>query len=177
VIKQKQYIVYFSGLKEGKHDFSFKIDEQLFVEYGEMEISKADVKIDVVLDKKASHLVFSFQINGKLKSICDRCLGPLDLEISDSQNLYVNFGEETSDITDIDDTMILARSEDKIDLAKHFYDYIVLNLPIKKIHPDDENGESTCDEEMLQKLDEFKDQNDLNNETDPRWDQLKNLLN
>jgi uncharacterized metal-binding protein YceD (DUF177 family) len=175
--KLKQYIIYFTGLKEGSHDFRFEIDKSLFLEFGEDEITDAQVVIDAVLIKKSNHLAFTFEIEGNVSTTCDRCLGSLNLEISDSQNLYVNFGEVTSDVTDVDDTMILARSEDKIDLAKHFYDYLVLNLPLKKIHPDDENGNSTCDEEMLKKLDEYQSQETNDEETDPRWDKLKNLLN
>jgi len=122
VTKLKQYIIYFTGLKEGRHDYHFEIDKSLFLEFGEDEITDAEVVIDVVLIKKSNHLAFSFEINGMVTAFCDRCLGSLNLEINDSQNLYVNFGETTSDVTDVDDTMILARSEDKIDLAKHFYD-------------------------------------------------------
>jgi uncharacterized protein len=177
VTKLKQYIIYFSGLKEGNHDYHFDIDKSLFLEYGVDEITDAKVAIDVVLIKKSNHLAFSFEINGIVATFCDRCLSSLNLEIHDSQNLYVNFGEITSDVTDVDDTMILARAEDKIDLAKHFYDYLVLNLPIKKIHPDDEDGNSTCDQEMLKKLEEYQSREADDEETDPRWDKLKNLLN
>ena len=177
VTKIKKYIIHFSGLKEGKHDYQFEIDRQLFLEFGENEITDAKVVVDVVLIKKTNHLAFSFEINGVLTTICDRCLGPIEIEVSDSQKLYVNFGEINSDISDVYDTMILARSEDKIDLAKHFYDYIALNLPIKRIHPDDEHGISTCDEKMLMKLDEYKFHDTKKDGTDPRWDKLKNLLN
>ena len=47
----------------------------------------------------------------------------MELEIDYSPSLYVNFGEETSDLTDIDDTMVLNKSEDKIELAKHLYEW------------------------------------------------------
>jgi uncharacterized protein len=172
-----QYIIHFSGLKEGKHDFKFEIDKSLLIEFGEDEITNADIIVDVVLIKKSNHLAFAFDINGMVTTVCDRCLGLLHLEIHDSQELYVNFGESTSDVTDVDDTMTLAKSEEKIDLAKHFYDYIVLNLPIRRIHPDDEDGNSTCDEEMLKKLEEYEGDDTNDEGTDPRWDKLKNLLN
>ena len=124
-----------------------------------------------------SHLSFQFEINGTVKTTCDRCLELLELEIHDSPELYINFREITSDITDIDDTMILARSEDKIDLSKHFYDYIVINLPIQKVHPLDKNGKSTCNPDMIKKLETYLSQDTKNQDTDPRWDKLKNLFN
>jgi len=177
VNRLNQYIVHFSGLKDGKHDFSFEIGKELFVFYENNEIIDANIVIKALLEKKTSHLSFKFEINGTIKTNCDRCLEVLELEIQDYPELYINFGENTSDITDIDDTMILSRSEDKIDLSKHFYDYIIINLPIQKIHPTDKNGESTCNPEMLKKLESYRVQESNQEKTDPRWDKLKNLFN
>jgi uncharacterized metal-binding protein YceD (DUF177 family) len=42
--------------------------------------------------------------------------------------------------------------EHEIDLVSFFYEYIHLALPIKRIHPDDEKGNSTCNPEMIRKL-------------------------
>ena len=47
-------------------------------------------------------------------------------------------------------------------------------LPIQKVHPDDENGKSTCDPDMLKKIREHMVIDE--NITDPRWDELKNLV-
>jgi uncharacterized protein len=82
-------------------------------------------------------------------------------------------------LTDIDDTMVLSRSEDKIELAKHFYDYILLNMPIQRVHPEDEDGESTCDPEMIEKIEKYEagENESESKETDPRWDKLKGLYN
>jgi uncharacterized metal-binding protein YceD (DUF177 family) len=175
--KMNQYTIQFSGLKDGKHDFTFEIGKELFAFYENSDIIDAKIVIKAMFEKKVSLLSFQFEIKGTIKTTCDRCLEVLELEIQDSPDLYINFGETTSDITDIDDTMILARSEDKIDLSKHFYDYIVINLPIQKIHPQDKNGKSTCNPDMLKKLETYLSQDTKKNETDPRWDKLKNLFN
>ena len=172
-----QYIVHFTGLKDGKHDFSFEIGKDLFTFYENKDIIDAHITATAIFEKKPSHLSFHFNLKGKIKTTCDRCLEELEIEVEDSPELYINFGESTSDITDIDDTMILSRSEDSIDLSKHFYDYIIINLPIQKIHSVDDNGESTCNPEMLKKLESYRVQESNQEKTDPRWDKLKNLFN
>jgi uncharacterized metal-binding protein YceD (DUF177 family) len=50
----------------------------------------------------------------------------------------------------------------------------MLALPIRKIHPDDSNGNSTCDPVMLKKLEDLRVEE---SENDPRWDELKKLMN
>jgi uncharacterized protein len=172
-----EYIIFFAGLKDGSHGFSFKIDKRLFEKFGNKEIEDAGVNIEVILTKKPNHLKFDFEISGFITTFCDRCLETLKVEIEDYQELYVNFGDSTSDLTDIDDTMILARSEVKIDLAKHIFDYIILNIPIQAIHPDDEMGNSTCNPEMISKIEKYKWNGQDNKGADPRWDKLKDLLN
>jgi uncharacterized metal-binding protein YceD (DUF177 family) len=59
--------------------------------------------------------------------------------------------------------------------GQHCYEYILLALPIQRVHPDDKNGESTCDPGMLDKLKEHIIIEEP--ETDPRWDELKKLMN
>ncbi len=60
-------------------------------------------------------------------------------------------------------------------MAQYFYEYILLALPIQRIHPNDSRGNSTCDPEMLSKLKEHTVIEEDSN--DPRWDELKKLMN
>jgi uncharacterized metal-binding protein YceD (DUF177 family) len=50
----------------------------------------------------------------------------------------------------------------------------MLALPIRKIHPNDSDGKSKCNPAMLQKLNDLRAEEP---ESDPRWDQLKKLMN
>ncbi|MDF1548753.1 MAG: DUF177 domain-containing protein [Bacteroidales bacterium] len=172
-----QYDIHFSGLKPGKHEFEYEINKDFFSFFENEDIVDADISVLVNFEKNERYLALEFDLQGVVKTICDRCLENIELEIDYTPGLYVNFGDETSDLTDIDDTMVLSRSADKIELAKHLYDYICLNLPIQKVHPEDENGESTCNQEMIKKIEQYQLGNVESEETDPRWDKLKNLFN
>jgi uncharacterized metal-binding protein YceD (DUF177 family) len=94
-------------------------------------------------------------------------------QIDCENRLLVKFGE-TEDQTD-PDILYLPFGENELDLQQHLYEFIMLDLPIKRVHPNDDEGNSTCDPVMLQKLDELII--DEESDTDPRWDELKKLMN
>lgn len=177
--KLDKYNIQFSGLKAGKHEFEFKIEKDFFSHFENTDIDDANIEVYVDFEKNERYLALDFHLEGTIQTVCDRCLDDLTIEIDYAPRLYVNFGDETSDLTDIDDTMVLSRSEDKIGLAKHFYDYILLNMPIQRVHPDDEDGNSACDPEMLKKIEKYQagETESDDNEIDPRWDKLKGLYN
>ena len=43
----------------------------------------------------------------------------------------------------------------QVSVEKLIYEFIVLSIPIRRVHPDDEEGNSLCDPDMLKKIDEF----------------------
>jgi uncharacterized metal-binding protein YceD (DUF177 family) len=96
------------------------------------------------------------------------------MPIEYDSELFVNFGDTTEEQTD--EIIVLAHNEFEIDVAQYIYEFVHLSLPYKRVHPLDKKGRSTCNKEMLKKLDEYIiRENDNNN--DPRWDDLKNLMN
>lgn len=108
-------------------------------------------------------------IKGCIKAVCDRCLGDVDLEIEGDMSLYVkqNTREEGND----DDFIILAPEDDFLDLSSYLYETYMLNYPMRVVH---EEGE--CDGGMEKVLDEYIIEED-NKPVDPRWDELRKLIN
>ncbi len=175
--EENKYSIQFTGLAEGKHQFSYKISSDFLENYPETEINDLRFEVDVLMEKTSRHLGFEFYFKGSASVRCDRCLDYFDIKLNFDKELYVIFGEETSDLTDIDDRMILSRKEDKLDLSKHFYDYINLEIPMQNIHPDNDEGESTCNHKMLNEIEKYMGIENPSDEVDPRWDKLKNLYN
>ena len=63
-----------------------------------------------------------------------------------------------------------------VDLARHFYETAALNVPLRHVHEDGE-----CDEEMSKRLEEMRavnadDRTNESGDTDPRWNELKKLI-
>jgi uncharacterized metal-binding protein YceD (DUF177 family) len=75
-----------------------------------------------------------------------------------------------------DDIWQIHEKAHELDLLHFLYEAIELALPTQLIHPDDENGNPTCNSEMLLKLAELAPKEEPKTvEDDPRWDALKQL--
>jgi uncharacterized protein len=174
VKSNRQFIIPFKGLKVGRHNFVFDIDDTFFDDFEQSEITKGKVHVEVDLEKKTNMLELYFSLAGDVMITCDRCLDEFEMPIEYDSELFVNFGDITEEQTD--EIIVLAHSEFEIDVAQYIYEFVHLSLPYKRVHPLDKKGRSTCNKEMLKKLDEYIiRENDNNN--DPRWDDLKNLMN
>ena len=174
---KEKYKIEFRGLPNGEHFFDIKIDDSFFELIEESEIKKGNLNVEVDLNKKTQMLTLNFFIEGTVSVQCDRCLDFFDLELEAEETLFVKFGEESSDITDVDDIQTLAHEEHELDLTQHIYEYICLNLPCQVIHPDDMTGKSTCSKDMLKQIEALKPKEEKKKKSgDPRWDKLKDFL-
>lgn len=172
--RQSQYVIAYKGLKDGLHLFDFKVDDLFFESFENSEVEKGIADIRVTLNKKPAILEFLFEVRGNVSVPCDRCLDPVNMDIEYEAPLYVKFGDETHEETD--ELFVLSEQETEIDLAQFIYEFIHLSLPYRRVHPDDQNGNSTCNKEMLKRLEELS-VNEEKSENDPRWNNLKDLFN
>ncbi len=170
-----QYIIQFKNLSQGKHKFLFRIDKKFFdcFDYGEFDDVDLTVDVDFIVQKKG--FLIKFHIFGTVNVMCDRCLENFDMAYETNRVLNVEFGDETTNEFEYDDNITIARDETQINLAKHIYDFILLGLPAKKVHPDDENGNPTCNIKMLELLEKYRPKTNLANQLD--LDNLKQMLN
>ena len=117
-------------------------------------------------------MILRFTIKGMVRVQCDRCLELYDQSVKSKNNVIVKFGEESFD--EGDDLIWVSPADHLINVAKLIYDFIILSIPVRQVHPDDRNGNSTCDPEMLERLKNLSGP-DQHNQTD-RWNDLKKLL-
>ena len=145
--------IQFYSFGNGKHEFDFEIDDSFFTFFEESELSHGSVKAKVLMDKTEHQLQFDIDLNGEVEVICDRCLDKFMQKIKASYTLFGKFGE--GNIEKGYDVIMIPGNVHEIDLADYIYEFIVLSLPLKRIHPDDENGNSGCDEDMISRLNEI----------------------
>ncbi|HLN20839.1 MAG TPA: DUF177 domain-containing protein [Bacteroidales bacterium] len=169
----RKYTIPLSGMKDGLHQVEFEIDNRFFERFEESEVKEGSLTAEVVIEKRSTHSDLTIRISGAVMICCDRCLEMFSFPVESKSRLLVKFGENDEEIDP--DILYLAFGENELDLQQHFYDFIMLSLPIRKIHPDDIEGNSTCDPEMLKKLEDLITEGE--SETDPRWDDLKKLMN
>jgi uncharacterized metal-binding protein YceD (DUF177 family) len=167
------YAIPISGLKEGRRTFDFKISNEFFEQFEESDVREGNLFITVEANKVSSHVDLAIRIAGTVTIACDRCLGLFPWHLECENRLLVKFGK-FFDESDPEITTVPA-DENELDMSQYFYEYILLALPIKRIHPDNSKGDSTCDPVMLKKLKEHVVIEE--EKKDPRWGELKKLLN
>nr|WP_315159262.1 DUF177 domain-containing protein [uncultured Flavobacterium sp.] len=182
--KTKEFIIPFVGLKLGKHQFEYQINNSFFEIFDFSEYEKSNIKVNVALEKKANLLEIDFKHKGIVQVPCDLTGEEFDLPIKGKIKLIVRFGETFNN--DNEELLILPFGEFEVDLAQYIYEMIVLSVPSKRVHPGVKDGslqsealvklkEMTAKKEVKEKNKEKKEKQDQDN-IDPRWDKLKQLL-
>ena len=167
--KKHDFSVSFEGLSFGKHQFQFVVNQDFFKEFEYDEVEDAEVSVVVELEKQETMLTFDFTITGNVSVCCDRCCESYKQPIEGTYSLYIKFGEEY--LEESDDVIVIPFKQHQFDFTHLIYEYIVLLLPLKKVHPNDKNNRSTCNEETIKKLQELEIQDDI----DSRWDKLRQI--
>lgn len=171
---RKEYSIAFTGLKQGKHEFDFHIGDKFFDEIEYSPIKKADILLKVTLLKQETMLILEFNFDGTVNVQCDVCTDMFDLPVNGNNRLIVKLGKE-DEMENEDEIISLPNEESSFNIEPYIYEYITLNLPLKKVHPADKNGKLTCNEQMVELLEKLSRKNNSEENTDPRWDVLKNL--
>lgn len=174
--KLNEYLIPFIGLKLGKHQFEYQVDNTFFANFDYDEFESSNIKVNVVLEKKSTLMELAFKHKGTIHVSCDLTNEMFDLPIKGKINLIVNFGEEFND--DNEELLILPHGEHQIDISQYVYEMIVLSVPLKRVHPGIKDG--SLKTPVLDKLKELSgnEKKEVIQEanTDPRWDKLKKLL-
>jgi uncharacterized protein len=166
------YNIAFKGLSQGKHIFDFEVDDKFFNEFDGSVVEEGKVNVRLTIEKQSSLMIFWFDIQGTVKVQCDRCLEMYDQNIKSQDRIFVKFGEK--EFLDGDDVIWVSTNDYQLNVAQLIYEFIGLAIPIKKIHPEDEEGNSACDPEMIEKLRKYVITEDEVKTT--VWNDLKKLL-
>ena len=174
--KLKMYDISFVGLKQGKHIFDYQIDNSFFESFNYNEFNEVSQKVTVILDKKSNLMELTFTSEGIVNVNCDISNEPFDLPTQGELFLVVKFGEEFND--ENDELLILPNGEHTINIAQYIYEMIILSVPVKHIHPNIEDESfagvlHTLEELSPKEKDIVEDYQDI----DPRWNELRKLLN
>jgi uncharacterized metal-binding protein YceD (DUF177 family) len=187
--KFELYNIVLKDIIDETRTFEFDLDKAFFKKIDSPEVQLGNVKAKLSVHKKVNTYELSFILDGSITIPCDRCLDNMEQAIHYKEKLLVKFGEKFSEE---DEIVIVPESEGAINIAWFLYEFIVLNIPMKHVHP---TGE--CNKTMVGKLKkhitrqkndddddddssalEFDDDDDFttdDKQTDPRWDGLQNI--
>ena len=174
----KQFSIPFTGLKIGKHQFEFDIDNSFFDAFEYSLIKKGELKATVELDKQETMLILQIQISGTVRLECDKCLAEFNSPLAIKERQIVKFAEDDELESDDLEIIILNKKESSIDLAEILYELINVSVPFIKICEESSDGQ-ICDQEMIARLEKLapgteQEEKEITDE-DPRWAALKKL--
>ncbi len=173
----KEYTIPFVGLKLGIHQFEYGINNDFLMLFDFEEFNSSAINASLSFNKKGTHLELDFSVEGEVNVNCDVTTEAFNLPISNSLQMVVKFGDEYND--ENEELLILPHGEYEINVAQYIYECIVLAVPSKRVHPGVEDG--TLESDILDRLEllapkQIKESIEEEDEIDPRWNKLKNLL-
>ena len=168
-----EYAIQFPGLALGRHEFDWKIEDKFFEAHEFSDIKKADLKVRVVLEKKSTFLDLDFFIDGTIGLECDRCTVGFDYQIDFQEKLIVKFFESQEEVYN-DEIIVLGKNENVLQLTELLYEFVVVQVPIRKVGCEIDGDESLCDQDVLKLIENLSPKSE-NSPTDPRWDKLSGI--
>jgi uncharacterized protein len=168
----RNYSIPFTGLALGKHHFEYDITDSFFDEFEYSLVKKADLKCIVELEKQETMLILNFHIKGAVNANCDKCLAqyPQQLDIHEQQ--IAKFSDTAVD--EDEEIIALGKNDHEVMLAGLIYEYITVAVPFIKTCGNEGNT-PYCDKEMLDSLAKLSVNNEQDEQTDPRWNALRNI--
>ena len=161
--------------------YEYQLDNQFFVDLDAPEVQKGQVNVTLNVRKTSGIYQLDFHTEGKVVVICDRCLDEMEQPVETDDQLKVKLGTEFSEI---DDIVVVPEEDGYINVAWFIYEFIALSIPMKHAH-----APGKCNKDMVSKLRKHlrveRDDEDMIDtedvleepqEIDPRWNELKKIL-
>ncbi len=165
------YSVNIMGLSAKAHTFDYQFGDEFFQKYGAELLQSGVFEAKVVLDKHETFIDADFSISGTARLTCDRSLESFDEPVNVHRRVMFKYGEEPGELTD--EIVVIPRDLATLELGQYMYEFIGLEIPIKRLHPRfrdeaEQEGEGT----IVYTSGDEKDESDA---IDPRWEKLKKL--
>lgn len=189
--KYSNYKLVLKDLSLGSTSYTYELDNSYFklINDEESDVKRGKLTAEVKVTRSSAAFEILFKITGAVQVPCDRCLDDVSMEVDTTNKLIVKFGAEYSE--ESDEIVIIPEEEGEINIAWFLYEFIMLSLPMKHVHPagqcnkvvssklrkhkatiaSDEDGDDDDD------FDDDMDDSDADDAggNDPRWDALRDL--
>jgi uncharacterized metal-binding protein YceD (DUF177 family) len=121
------------------------------------------------VEKHERESILTFNFDGSVFIPCDRCNDEFEQPIENEVVIYLKYGHEYEE--ESDDVIVIPSEEGEFDISSLIYEYIILSLPIHRVHED----VSECNQEIINYLENAANQVADNDDIDPRWKCLEEL--
>ena len=152
------YKVDLKGMASDTVSYRWQADNDFFSSVQGSEIKQGLLDVALRVKRTSGAYELEFQLQGEVEVTCDRCLESMNQPIDAFCTLRVVMGE---DFVDDGDVVVVPEREGFINVAWNIYEFAALQIPLRHVHPDCEALSESSEEEKV----------------DPRWAELKKLIN
>ncbi|MBO5887587.1 MAG: DUF177 domain-containing protein [Bacteroidaceae bacterium] len=152
------YKVDLKGMATDTVSYRWQADNDFFSAVQGSEIKQGLLDVALRVKRTSGAYELEFQLQGEVEVTCDRCLESMNQPIDAFCTLRVVMGE---DFVDDGDVVVIPEREGVINVAWNIYEFAALQIPLRHVHPDCEALSESSEEERV----------------DPRWAELKKLIN
>lgn len=174
-------------MKADSAKYEFALDNQFFVDLDGPEVQKGKLTVELNVKNTSGVFLLEFQTDGFVIVPCDRCLDEMELPVSSSDKLKVKLGSTFAEEGEI---VVVPEEDGYINVAWFIYEFIALNIPMKHVHAPGKCNKGMVgklskhlrtsaedeDDEIAVELPESEDMSEEPQEIDPRWNELKKIL-
>lgn len=166
-----KYDILIHGLEDKNHEYEFEGNDIFFQEFEQDIIEGGSFKAKVLLEKNATFIRLNLDIASRLRLQCDRSLDIFEEEFSSREMHIFKFGGSAAEMSD--EMEIIPFGTHKINIANLLFDYILLQVPMKKLHPRFRTEDGPEEGTLVYKDPNFTEEKE--EIQDPRWAALINL--
>ncbi len=119
----------------GEHRFDFAVRDAFFANWPDSPLTEAAVDIVARVDKTARHVEVRFSLTGWLILECDRCLRSYSQPVQAEFRVVYTYERNLRETQD-EEVIWIDRNTPFLDFMHEFYEFIVLQMPLRRIPPD-----------------------------------------
>ena len=177
----RQYDINIIGLETKRYEFDYTQADTYFQLLDQQLVIRGNTQTHLLLDKTETMLRLDFTIRGTVERTCDRSLDLYDETVDTRQTLFLKFADRNEELTD--EIELIERNTATINVARYIFDYIVLSMPMKSLHPrfrEQEQPDDSSEGKLIYSSETPLDADGAPTEApamDPRWEALRKLNN
>lgn len=160
----REFEIAWQGLKPGVHEYSFSVSNDFMkAHHAPEEYRDWNAEVKLKFDKQNNFFQMHFDVAGNVVVACDRCGDDFKLELWDEFDLMVKLTGDADDEAEQEeeaDIVFIPRSETVLDISKWVYEFVMLSVPLQKVHPDKTDGTSGCNPQALKLLNQLSEHDD-----------------
>ena len=163
---KREFEIAFVGLKQGEHEFNYELTEAFFKERGAEYADNIHANVKLLLEKNTGFLIMKFAVGGNAEVNCDRCGNLLKADLWDEFSMVVKTTEDPGEMNEQEedaDVFYIAKTESHLDISDWLYEFVMLSIPAQHVCGENETGESLCNADVLQKLEQMRAKTEENN--------------